>query len=529
MRTFVRSLGSLASRVSYGVTAIVLGAACEVRPEFPDAKAIEFPEIDATDLIRRYEPALPVPGALDTAGPPRAVDEDRELPAAARLGPLELETVLESVRERYPPLLSVLVERDLASGRVQRALGAFDTGLSAGVKRNFTGYYEATYGNAMVEQPLASGGELYGGYRITRGGLPDYYTSRTQLGGEVALGGRLPLFRDRDIDLRRLQLRQEEIDEALADPKIGQARIDFVYAATLAYYDWVAAGARLRIARELLGLAKARVDSIAQGVEREFFAAIDITDNERQVGLRRIFVVRAERELEKSALRLSLFLRDETDAPLVPREEDLPERFEAFVPPDLARFAEDAELALRIRPEVRRILLEVEKVRVEQGFAENRGLPEIDVIFDASKNIDQRPYFDRNEFELFLGLEFQLPLERREAKGRLAIARAQLQRLKLDGQYLRESILNQITDALSAWQASFDQLEQAEENVRLARELVEAERRSFELRRGDLLRINLRESQLADAELLQVEAILGYFRAAATYQAALGVDARPGT
>ena len=38
-------------------------------------------------------------------------------------GPLSLDTVIGSVTSRYPPYLSVLLERDLASGRLQQAMG----------------------------------------------------------------------------------------------------------------------------------------------------------------------------------------------------------------------------------------------------------------------------------------------------------------------------------------------------------------------------------------------------------------------
>lgn len=455
----------------------------------------------------------------------RAVDAGVRPAAAPReRGALALEEVLECVVTRYPPYLSALLERDLATGRVQQALGAFDTVISGKLGRNFTGYYDATFGQALVEQPLPSGGSVYGGYRISRGLLPDYYGARTQRGGELAVGARLPLLRGLEIDARRLKLRQEEIDRALADPKIAAARIDFVYAAAIAYYEWIAAGQRLRITRELLALATDRVEGIQRGVERGFLAGIDVTDNERAIVQRRVFVVRAERALERAALTLSLFLRDANDDPVVPPEERLPKEFPTALEPDRSRFRAEAEAALRRRPELSEVRLLYDRAKTEEGFAENERLLDLGLVVDASKNLDQSPYFDRNEFELFLGLDVKLPVQRRDALGRLQQARTRMERLRIEGEFLRDRVLYEIADALSALETSFAQIEETERSVALALRMVQAERRAFELGRSDLLRINVREQDLANAEVLRLDALLDYWKAMANYRAAIGVD-----
>jgi outer membrane protein TolC len=456
------------------------------------------------------------------SGAPETSEQATEKPPA-----LTLDEVLESVYTRYPPYLSVLLETELASAAVQQALGAFDTNFFAKAGRNFTGFYSSTVGQALLEQPLWMGGSVYGGYRVSDGLLPDYYEARTQTGGELAVGGRFPLLRDREFDARRLKLRQEEIDQALAEPRIAQGRIDFVLAATRTYNQWLAEGRRLEIARELLGLATKRVEDINRGVERQFLAGIDRTDNERLIVQRQILVVRAERGLQQAALALSLFLRSSDDEPIVPDPRRLPAGFEASPAPDWSRFQDEAVEALARRPELRRIELLIDRTRADQDLAENQIQPNLDVKIDASQDIDDSPYKDLNEFELFAGLEFKLPIQRRAARGRLRQATTELERLGIERSFARDRVLNDIADALSAWQAAYNQLEQARRNVSLAEELVQAEQRAFELGRSDLLRINLREIQLADARIADLEAQLAAQQAAATYRAALALDALP--
>ena len=72
-------------------------------------------------------------GPLDVPSPPPASADHPPAPEPAAHGPLALETVIDSVTRRYPPYLSTLLEKDLASGRLTQAMGAFDTTLGAKV------------------------------------------------------------------------------------------------------------------------------------------------------------------------------------------------------------------------------------------------------------------------------------------------------------------------------------------------------------------------------------------------------------
>ncbi len=437
---------------------------------------------------------------------------------------LELGEVLASVTNRYPPYLSALLERDLASGRLLSAMGNFDTVLGGKVGGNAQGYYEATAAEATLEQPLVSGDTLYGGYRISNGFLPDYDKNRTQDGGELFVGGRIPLLRNRSIDRRRASVRQAQIDVELADPTIARARIDFVRAAARAYYGWVAAGQRLSVAQELLQVAEARVAGLQRGVDLQFVAAIDVTDNTRLIAQRRVFVTRAERLLQQAALELSLFLRDADDAPIEPDAKRLPPQDAATRLPDPATLQRDTELAILQRPELRRLQLQRDRVQTDRDLAENATLPDLDFLVEATRTGSDRPYGDQNRDTLFIGGELKLPIWRRDAKGRVEQATTQLSRLELETRFARDRVVNEIADVRSALRAAHEQIAAAQQNVELARTMVTAEQRALELGRGDLFRVQQRELQLAEARTLEIDALLEYHRSVADYRAALSSD-----
>ncbi|MCA8949104.1 MAG: TolC family protein, partial [Planctomycetes bacterium] len=387
--------------------------------------------------------------AADSSPPPvgAAAAEPGAAPSAdlPSAGELSLATVLESVVRRYPPMLSALVERDLASGRLRQAMGAFDTNLVGKLGRRVQGYYESTIASGVLEQPLVSGDSIFGGYRVSDGLLPDYYDGRTQDNGELVFGVRVPLLRNRAFDERRAGVRKAEIGVALADPKIERARIDFVRAATETYFVWVAAGRRVEVARDLLRLATGRQDGIARAVERQFLAPVDLVDNERLVAQRRVLVLRAERELQAAALALSLYLRDAADRPIVVDESRLP--VVATADPLGSSLADDLAAAQRQRPEPRQLALLLDEAATERELANNQLWPALDLVVEGARSLGAGPYSDREDLELFVGGELKLPIQRRAAQGRREQAEARLRRLGLEERFARDRIATEIADA----------------------------------------------------------------------------------
>ncbi len=485
--------------------------------------------VDLSSLMPARVTANAADGAPQTSQPDGVSGErfaKASEPAPQLQGTLSMQTVVQSVTERYPPYLSALLERDLASGRLQQAMGSFDTRISAKIGGRMQGFYESSIAQGLLEQPLATGDTIYGGYRVSDGFLPDYYKDRTQDDGEFVFGGSFPLLRNRSIDKRRASVRKAEIDVELAEPKILAARIEYVRRATAGYFKWMAAGQKLQIARQLFQLAADRQDGLTRAVERQFLAPIALTDNERLIAKRRIYIARAERSFQQASLALSLYLRDTEDRPIVATEANLPAT-NSELPRPQNLLDDDILLAARQRPDLRNLMLRIAKAETERDLAENQVMPEVNLVIEAASSLNNGPYKDREDLELFVGGELKLPLQRRGARGKLQQATAALSRLMIEQRYTRDRIINQIQDTRSALQAVSNQLEDNQRNVTLADELVTAEQRAFDLGRSDLLRVQLREVQLADARVMVIEAHVAYRLAYADYRAALGfADAR---
>jgi outer membrane protein TolC len=137
----------------------------------------------------------------------------------------------------------------------------------------------------------------------------------------------------------------------------------------------------------------------------------------------------------------------------------------------------------------------------------------------VSENLGGGPYKDRERTESAIGLEFRVPLQRNEAKGRLEVITAELQRLDADAKFARERIVAEVRDAWSAIKAAHEQIGMTKRNVELAVLLEDAERKRFEQGAADLFALQIREQATFDARLLEVDARAEYFRSQADYEA----------
>jgi outer membrane protein TolC len=121
------------------------------------------------------------------------------------------------------------------------------------------------------------------------------------------------------------------------------------------------------------------------------------------------------------------------------------------------------------------------------------------------------------------GVAMQLPLQRRDARGREIVAGAQLAQAEAQLRQAEDVVRAEVQDAVSVLDRAYEFHRQARQRVELARLVARAEREQLRLGRSDVLRVTLREQAAFDAEVVEVGARQDYFRAVAEFRAALGL------
>lgn len=441
------------------------------------------------------------------------------LPLAAE--PLTVQEVLRSVDRSFPLIEAAMQERKLAEGAALQARGEFDLKLKAEGETQQLGFYRNEMFKGMLEQNTTLfGTTVYGGYRVGRGTYGPYDEKALTLRGGEWLGGfRTPLGRDRSIDQRRAGLATTKLGVDGAEFTIQKERLKIYFTALKNYWDWVATGRQLGIARMLLRIAEERNQQIEDQVKLGQLAPIELTDNRRAILQRQSALVAAERNLQAAAIGLSLFFRDAGGNPQLADASRLPEAM-----PDPATLSQEAEqqgaaAAMANRPEIRGLSIKRQQQSVEARLADNQLLPQVDLYFNYSRDLGEGR-LSRRGSEVEAGLQFELPAQRRKATGKQIQTEAKLRVIDAELRLARDQVLLDVQDAASAVRAAHDGAGLIARELTAARELEEAERARFDLGDSTQFLVNLRELATAEAAFREVKALADYQKALAAFDAA---------
>lgn len=437
---------------------------------------------------------------------------------------LRLETVVASVRNHFPLIQQAAAGRTIASGQALSASGAFDHKLEGFSESQPLDFYENYRHSFGVKRETTWGGTTYAGYRIGRGIYEPWYLEReTNKGGEFKIGFMAPVVRDRWIDANRAALWQAQLERRRVEPEILARVIRSVRDGSVAYWSWVAAGVNYQIAEGLLELAEQRTEGLEAQVKAGEKARIDLVDNRRIIVSREAKVIDAQRKLQQSAIKLSLFFRSTDGQPVLSNAEQLPDGF-----PELQDFSlpqADIEQALAQRPE----LLELQIVRRQLSIALqqacNETRPDIDagvkVAQDAGEPTSSKR--DKSELELEALVTLSVPLERRKAMGKVRSLRGKITQVSAKSRFTSDKIVADVQIAFAALTAARERVERVAESYRLAGQMQEAEQELFDQGQSTLFNLNLREKQAAEAAAERAAALLEYYVAKSDYAAALGL------
>ena len=499
--------------------------------------------LQATDAPLSLLPAMPK-GTVEVLPAPVAAPDRSSLPRDVapskpsispqipglklddRPAPLTLEDVLKSVLLSYPLLQAVERERGIAAGKLTTAMGAFDTKVNMAGQSLAPGTYENYRSDFGFSQQFMTGGiSAFGGFRTGFGDFPTYNLGqKTADAGEWRGGLNIPLARDREIDRARASRAQAALDVSLAEPTIERSRLDYMKSAARTYWNWLGSGERYAATERLLDLATERDKQLSLKVTSGIVANIERVDNQQNIALRNGLIVQADRALQQSSIELSLYHRDESGQPLLARRSRLspvPEPVE----PTIELYEQSIARASSARPEFQRLSLQREKLLVERKLAVNQTLPGIDgqLMGNQDAGYGRSPLSGPNGLDrqvLQAALVFQMPVQRRDAFGKLQTLDSQLTQLNRQLSYAEDQVRAEVQDAFSLLERAFEFHEQSKQRLELARLVALAEREQLRLGRSDVLRVTLREQAKFEAELAEVNARQEYWRAESDLRAA---------
>jgi len=467
--------------------------------------------------------ALTAPGAAALAQDIAPVGDPLE--QALTTGPLMPEEVLRSSALTFPAILEAF-EREAAARSDQLAAdGAFDLMLKGEYYDRLSGFYSGGFGKVEARQPLRPyGAEVFGSYRLSDGTFPTYeninYTNRL---GEVKIGALFSLLRNRDIDARRFAIEDTRLAASQARLDVMLVQLNVQHEALRAYWRWVAAGEEIRVFEELLEIAEARQVGLTREFNEGARPRIALTENEQNLLRRRTLLEQAKRDFLTASNSLGFYLRDGAGRMFVPTREHLPapRQLKAIAPVETLLAAPVSEV-IQNRPELQTFKLALERAANRVELRRNDLQPKLDASVELSRDFGQvgpgGPGFDSTD--TVVGLTFTVPLQRREAQGRLQRAEAELRETELRQRRIADQITTEVGNILANLGAAVKLAQLADAEVRQANQMVQAERTRFRLGAGEFFLVNAREETAANARINAIRAELAGRLAEASYNAA---------
>ena len=436
--------------------------------------------------------------------------------------PLNVDDVLRSALRHYPKIIATQNKVLLQEAKASSQLGQFDETLSmSGEWTPEDDYEHQAIKLSLSKKTNIHGTELYTSWKRGVGDFATYDERKSGQGGEATLGFRVPILKGGSIDKERALLQSEQNRTKQRESDLQLEKLMTVWNASNAYWAFRAAVKKQRIAQELLSLAETRTLQIKGRVESGALPEIENVDNQRTVlkrkGVRRL----AERKVEATAIKLSLYWRTAEGKMIVPQAnqlEDL-EHYPSFS--FSSKLEQDVERAISLRPEIAALRQTKANWRIKNKLAKNNRLPVLDGFAEASQDLGN-DNFGPTAQSLVFGMRFMLPLRQRQARGAIAASSAGEAIVDQKIRLLSNQIETQIRDAHSELRAMMDTLELAKKERVLAHAVENAERERYALGSSNLLNVTLREQAAAESEKRVVEAELAVHIAINRYRFLIG-------
>jgi outer membrane protein TolC len=426
---------------------------------------------------------------------------------------LSLEEVLAIVNANHPKLMEIKLGRNRAEAQIMRAWAGLDPQFSAEIGgKNEKESYKSQTSSATMEIPIYWGPKFIAGWRRNLGLFDE--DLNTQISGEMSFGIMLPLWRNILIDKNRASIQKAEQNPTIAEAEILEIRNELFLKASEKYWDWSGSLAKLRIAQDLLAIAEFRLRGITEELNSGERARIDSIEMSQEIQRRRGAFFKARREYEKAGIALSVFLWNNDGTPAAIPQGIAPFNPMDVFPLDTATYRRDKELALQKRPELIINSAEQNQAEVDTRFARELQKPDISLKILPYSTVQT---IDGSIPDYKVGIQADLPLLFRDARGQTALAEIKQQSLSFKRNSLQREISASVDDAASELIATYEQSLAARDELSAARQMESAERELYDRGEATLFTVNFRERFTVESASREIDARMNFRKAIAYY------------
>ena len=455
-----------------------------------------------------------------------------------------------------PNLDPVIFTQANFSHRTTPQTNSFTTGTNALIIRN-------DIANFGIQKGFLTGGSISFGWNNSRvetnAGRSDFNPSTT---ASLSLSIQQPLLRGFGLAVNNRNIRIAKNNRKVSDLAFRQQVITTVSAIVSAYWDLVSFHENVRVKQQTLALAEKLYEDNKKQVEIGTLAPIEVVRAEAEVASSRQALVQAESQLlQQETLLKNALSRTGVASPLLADARIVPTDRITVPPVERIEPVQDLiEAALRNRPDLAQIEVQIENTKIGLKGSRNSLLPQLDVVADFRNNalvgqVNKLPIpaipgtgigpqprnpaavdpffiggygkalsqlFARNFPDYGIGFQLTVPLRNRAAQADMVLDQLTLRQQELRRQALLNQIRVDVRNALIALQQARAAYEAAVKARELQEQTLEAEQKKYALGASTIFFVIQAQRDLAQARSQEVAAASQYAKAKVQLEAATG-------
>ncbi len=399
--------------------------------------------------------------------------------------------IRESVRTRFPLIEAAMLKWQAAEADYTASKGAFDHQLKFKSRNLIEDEYENDFFQTSLERTLPYYGiGLIAGHRQGTGNFPAYDGKlETSSAGEIFAGISLPLLQNLSTDQVRSNLEIGKLQKLQAGVQLELKRNIYVHKALILYFKFLLEKKKYSIKKAVLELAENRNQMVKAKFKSGDIAKLKLTENERSIRKRKADLLKSEITLNGLTAQLNLYVPE-----FSPSLDHVQLDSMQISKPTLPKAIDFSTL-----PQTQILELERKKAAVLERLYRQSRLPSLNVEVLGHKELSQNDPYDPEALQI--GIKFNYPLENRKATGKTVSQAYKTGALVKQQEYAVRELSRSYHYSNRALSLSLERWENLVKEVENTKTMANAEKKLWEQGSSDLYLVNLREEDVADAEI----------------------------
>jgi outer membrane protein TolC len=414
---------------------------------------------------------------------------------------LQPDTFLAKVLKYHPLADRASLRKDMATAELLKSKGWLDPSVNSVLQQKYFGgkvYYSISNGELKI--PTLYGIDFKAGYDVNRGAYlsPE---NNTPANGLIYGGISIPVGQGLVIDERRAAIRNALTGLDIGSLEEVDIKNDLLYTATYQYWNWFRSYTVLKTLEEARMVAIQRLDAVKKFGLNGDRPAIDTIEAGIQVQNIELSLVASQLDFQQSQNMLLTFLWNEYKLPIP--NNHIPVNVEAALS-DLDNDLNTLINGLSIagHPDLGLLKNKLIQMNTDLKLKKDKLKPKLNIQYNPlSEGIGSSIITDYNINNYKWGLEFKMPLYLRKERGDIKLANLKIQDTQLEVQQKSLELEAKLNNSIAEWQNTRSQIDVVRNNIEQYKQMLDAEKRLFELGESSLFLINMREQAYIQTQI----------------------------